>query len=59
MLCKKTVLEAVNPLPENFSLEDVIDRLLLIQKVELGLSQSLENHIVSNEEARERFLLNS
>jgi hypothetical protein len=59
MLSKKTVLETVNSLPDNFSLEDFIDRLLLIQKVELGLSQSLENHVVSNEEASERFLLNS
>ena len=59
MLSKKAVLESVNSLPDNFSLEDVIDRLLLIQKVELGLSQSLENNVISNEEARERFLLNS
>jgi hypothetical protein len=59
MLSKKTVLETVNSLPDNFSLEDVIDRLLLIQKVELGLSQSLENNVISNEEARERFLFNS
>jgi hypothetical protein len=59
MLSKKAVLETVNSLPDNFSLEEVIDRLLLIQKVELGLSQSLENNVISNEEARERFLLNS
>jgi hypothetical protein len=59
MLSKKAVLESVNSLPDNFSLEDVVDRLLLIQKVELGLSQSLENNVISNEEARERFLLNS
>ena len=54
MLSKKTVLETVNSLPDNFSLEDVIDKLLLIQKVELGLSQSLENNVVSNEEAKEK-----
>lgn len=54
MLSKKTVLETVNSLPDNFSLEDVIDRLLLIQKVELGLSQSMQNKVVSNEEAKEK-----
>lgn len=54
MLSKKTVLETVNSLPDNFSLEDVIDRLLLIQKVELGLSQSMQNKMVSNEEAKEK-----
>jgi hypothetical protein len=54
MLSKKTVLETVNSLPDNFSLEDVIDKLLLIQKVELGLSQSMENQVVSHEEAKEK-----
>ena len=54
MLSKKTVLETVNSLPDNFSLEDVIDKLLLIQKVELGLSQSMQNKVVSNEEAKEK-----
>jgi hypothetical protein len=54
MLSKKTVIETVNSLPDSFSLEDVIDRLILIQKVELGLSQSMENQIVSHEEAKEK-----
>jgi hypothetical protein len=54
MLSKKTVIETVNSLPDNFSLEEVIDRLILIQKVELGLAQSIENQIVSHEEAKEK-----
>jgi hypothetical protein len=54
MLSKKTVIETVNSLPDSFSLEEVIDRLILIQKVELGLAQSIENQIVSHEEAKEK-----
>jgi hypothetical protein len=54
MLSKKTVLETVNSLPDSFSLEEMIDRLILIQKVELGLSQSMENQVVSHEEAKEK-----
>lgn len=54
MLSKKTVIETVNSLPDSFSLEEVIDRLILIQKVEIGLAQSMENQIVSNEEAKEK-----
>jgi hypothetical protein len=54
MLSKKTVIETVNSLPDSFSLEEVIDRLILIQKVELGLAQSMENQIVSHEEAKEK-----
>jgi hypothetical protein len=54
MLSKKTVIDTVNSLPDSFSLEEVIDRLILIQKVELGLAQSMENQIVSHEEAKEK-----
>jgi hypothetical protein len=54
MLSKKTVIETVNSLPDSFSLEEVIDRLILIQKVEIGLAQSMENQIVSHEEAKEK-----
>ena len=54
MLSKKTVINTVNSLPDSFSLEEVIDRLILIQKVELGLAQSMENQIVSHEEAKEK-----
>jgi hypothetical protein len=54
MLSKKTVIETVNSLPDSFSLEEVIYRLILIQKVEIGLAQSMENQIVSHEEAKEK-----
>jgi hypothetical protein len=40
-LCNKTdVLKALESLPEeHFSLEDLIERLVVIQKIRIGLSQ--------------------
>lgn len=54
MLTKKSVLETVQSLPDNFSLEEIIDRLILIQKIEIGLQQVNDNQVVSHEEAKIR-----
>jgi hypothetical protein len=40
MLTKKKVIESLKDLPESFSTEDFIDRILLLQKIETGLIQS-------------------
>ena len=52
MLTKKSVLETIQNLPDSFSLEEIIDRLILIQKIELGLQQSNDKQVVSNDEAK-------
>lgn len=50
MLTKEKVINAINKLPGEFSLEDVIDELLLLEKVEKGLAQSDSNEVISDEE---------
>ena len=40
MLTKKKVLATLKDLPEKFSSEDLIDRIILLDKIEVGLSQS-------------------
>jgi hypothetical protein len=42
-------------LPETFSIEEIIDQLVLLQKIELGLEQATNNETVSTEEAKARF----
>jgi hypothetical protein len=50
MLTKEKVIDAINKLPGEFSLEDVIDELLLLEKVEKGLAQSDSNEVISDED---------
>ena len=50
MLTKEKVINAINNLPGEFSLEDVIDELLLLEKVEKGLAQSDSNEVISDED---------
>ncbi len=52
---KKTkVLEAVNSLPDEFPLEEVIERLILLEKIEKGMEQVRQKQVVSTAEAKKR-----
>jgi hypothetical protein len=54
MLNKNKVLRTLENLPETFSIEEIIDQLVLLQKIELGLEQVTNNETVSTEEAKTR-----
>lgn len=53
---KERVLEAVRQLPEDATVEDAIERLYFLAKVERGLKDAEEGRTISHEEVRERFL---
>ena len=52
MLVKEKVLEAVNALPEEFSLDELVERLILLEKIQIGLKQVEDGKVLSQEEAR-------
>ena len=53
-LSKSDVVEAVDKLPEgDVELEDIVDRLILLHKVQTGLRE--EGQGLSQKEAREQF----
>jgi hypothetical protein len=54
MLTKQNVLKTINSLPDKFSLEEVIDRLLLIQKIEIGIDQAEKGKTISTSEAKKK-----
>ncbi|MCG2591096.1 hypothetical protein [Rhodohalobacter sulfatireducens] len=54
MISKKNVIQGLEKLPDHFSIDDLLDQLLLIEKVELGLQQSKNNETVSTEEAKKK-----
>jgi len=49
---KQTVLDAVNALPEEIELDELIERLIFIAKVEEGLRQSENDAAISHEELK-------
>ena len=50
MLTKEQVIGAINKLPHEFSIEEVIDELILLEKIETGLAQSKANDVIPDEE---------
>jgi hypothetical protein len=52
MLSKQKVIKTVNALPNSFSIEEVINKLVLLQKIENGLEQSKNNQVVSTHAAK-------
>ena len=50
------VLEAVRDLPEDATVEDAMERLYFLAKVEEGLRQAEAGQTMSAEEARQRIL---
>lgn len=53
-MTKKKVLEAVNNLPDEFTLEELLERFIILEKIEIGMQQVREGKTVSSEEARKR-----
>ncbi|SFB18456.1 hypothetical protein [Algoriphagus aquimarinus] len=50
MLTKKLVKKQLEKLPEEFSLDDLVEHLILVQKLESGLKDSEEGKVISDEE---------
>ncbi len=51
---KEHMLKAIQELPDNATVEDAIDRLYFLYKVERGIAQADAGQRVSQDEARRR-----
>ena len=51
---KQQILKAIKELPEDAGVEDALDRLYLLYKVERGLQQADSGELLSQEEVRLR-----
>lgn len=54
MTAKQQVLRTIEELPEDARVEDAIERLYLLYKIEKGIEQADRGELVSHEEARKR-----
>jgi nitrate reductase NapAB chaperone NapD len=52
---KEQVKEILEKMPNEFDIEDLVERLLFIQKVEIGMKDSMDGKTISLTEAKERF----
>jgi len=52
---KNQVIDTLNTLPDEFDAEQLIERLIFIDKVEQGMQDAREGKVMSLDEARQRF----
>lgn len=52
MVTREKVLEAVKNMPQEFLIDDLMDKLLLLNKIEIGLDQSKNGETFTAEEAK-------
>ncbi len=53
MISKEKVIDSLKNLPDSFSIDELIDQLLFIEKVEKGLAQSEKGEVYTTEQAKE------
>lgn len=51
---KQKVLDSIEKLPQDASLDDIIERIYFIHKIEVGLQQSHQGDVVDHEEVLKR-----
>jgi len=54
-LTKEKLIQSLRDLPETFTMDELLDRIVLLQKIETGLAQSNAGETVSTQEAKEKF----
>jgi len=52
MLTREKINKTINSLPESFTIDELIDQLIFIEKVEEGYRQSEAGKVVSNEDVK-------
>ncbi len=52
MLTKNKVKKSIESLPDSFSIDQLIDQLIFIEKIEEGIKQSEEGKVISNEDIK-------
>ena len=54
MITKNKLMQTIKDLPEKFSFDDLLDRIILLQKIEIGLQQSENGQIYTTDQAKEK-----
>lgn len=52
MLTKNTVRQSIDNLPDSFTIDELIEQLIFVEKIEEGISQSNEGKTISNDDVK-------
>ena len=54
MLTKEKLKKTIDSLPDDFSIEDVIEELIVVDKIEKGLKDVKDGKVYTTEEAKDK-----
>lgn len=54
MITKEKLIQTIEDLPEKFSFDDILDRIILLQKIEIGIEQSENGQINTTDQAKDK-----
>jgi hypothetical protein len=56
MTAKAVAADALAKLPDDVSFDEIIERLYLIRKIQIGIAQADAGDVIDHEEVKRRFL---
>lgn len=54
MIAKNKLVKSIKEMPDKFSLDDLLDRIVFMQKIEVGLEQSKSGNTISTAKVKEK-----
>jgi len=54
MINKEKLVKSIKDMPDKFSLDDLLDKIVFLQKIEIGLEQSKSGKTHSTAKAKEK-----
>lgn len=54
MLSKSNVIKTISKFPDHFSVDDLVDKMILLDKIEKGMQQADNNQTISDEELNKK-----
>ena len=57
MLSKNTVITLLDCLPDDFSLDLIVEKLVILNSIDEGLKDAKENSVLSTDQVKQKLLL--
>jgi predicted transcriptional regulator len=54
MLTKTTVIKTLTRFPDNFSIDELVDKMILLEKIEKGIQDADKGRVISENELEKR-----
>ena len=54
MLTKKELLKSFKTMPDHFEAEEAIEKIVLLEKIRIGMEQSASGKVISEEQVKKR-----